>query len=145
MILPSSRVSLPRPSDDAPPAGHLRILVIDDDDYVHVSLHAALRSLRAEIIRAGSAAEGLELARRHRPDLAIVDLGLPDADGYHLTRWLRAEPGLEGMRIMIVTGHLPDEVAASAAGADEILGKPFSLHESLEAVRRQLRTRSLAS
>ena len=122
-----------------------RILVIDDDDYVHVSFRAALRSLRADINRAGSAAEGLELARRDRPDLAIVDLGLPDADGYQLTRWLRTEPGLDGMRILIVTGHLPDQEAARAAGADEILAKPFSFQESLEAVRRQLRNRGLAS
>jgi DNA-binding response OmpR family regulator len=122
-----------------------RILVIDDDDYVHVSLRAALRSLRAEISRAGTAAEGLELARRDQPDLVIVDLGLPDADGYQLTRWLRAEHGLDGMRILIVTGHLPDEDVALANGADEILAKPFSLHESLEAVRRQLRSRQLAS
>ena len=112
---------------------------------MHVALHAALRSLRAEFSRAASAADGLELARQQRSDLAIVDLGLPDADGYQLTRWLRAEHGLDGMRILIVTGHLPNEEAARAAGADEILGKPFSLHESLEAVRRQLRTRPVAS
>jgi DNA-binding response OmpR family regulator len=144
MIVPSSRGSVSRPSASTPNPSW-RILVIDDDDYVHVSLRAALRSLRAEIYRAGTAAEGLELARRERPDLAIIDLGLPDADGYQVTRWLRADATLDGMSILIVTGHLPDEDAAHAAGADEILGKPFSLHESLEAVRRQLRGRQLAS
>lgn len=144
MILPSSRDSLSRTTAPAS-AAHWRILVIDDDDYVHVSLRAALRSLRAELVRAGSAAEGLELARRMRPDLAIVDLGLPDADGYQVTRWLCADPDLDAMSILIVTGHLPDQDAARAAGADEILGKPFSLHESLEAVRRQLHARSIAS
>ena len=108
---PESRPSTTAP---APPA---RILVVDDDDYVHVALRAALRPIRANIVRAAAAAEGLELARTHRPDLAIIDLGLPDADGYQLTRWLRAEPGLEQLRILIVTGHFPDAQAARDAGA----------------------------
>jgi two-component system cell cycle response regulator DivK len=142
MIMPSSRDSVSRSS--AAPAAHWRILVIDDDDYVHVSICAALRSLHPELSRAATAAEGLELARRVRPDLAIVDLGLPDADGYQLTRWLRADPDLDGMSILIVTGHLPDEQAARAAGADEILAKPFSFQDSLQAVQRQLRPRALA-
>jgi len=124
-------------------AAQLKILVVDDDDYVHVALRAALRSLRADIFRAGTAAEGFELARSHRPDLAIIDLGLPDAHGYQLTRWLRSTPELDGLGILIVTGHLPDAVAAAEAGADEILAKPFSLGESLEAVRRQVRKRAL--
>ncbi len=134
----------PRPSSVAQ-ALPARILVVDDDDYVHVALRAALRPIRANIERAAGAAEGLELARTHRPDLAIIDLGLPDADGYQLTRWLRAEPGMEQLRILIVTGHFPDAQAARAAGADEILGKPFKLHDFLEAVRRQLKNRALAS
>jgi len=96
-------------------------------------------------MRAATAGEGLALARSQRPHLAIVDLGLPDDDGYQLTRWLRAEPGLDGARILIVTGHLPDEQAARSAGADEVLGKPFRLHEFLDAVARHLRTRALAS
>ena len=134
----------PRPSTSGQPAA-ARILVVDDDDYVHVALRAALRPIRASIERAAGAAEGLALARAQLPDLAIIDLGLPDADGYELTRWLRAEPGMEQLRILIVTGHFPDTEAALAAGADEIMGKPFKLHDFLEAVRRQLRNRALAS
>jgi len=122
-----------------------KILVVDDDEYVGVALRAALRSLRANIVRAATAAEGLGLARSQKPDLAIVDLGLPDADGYQLTRWLRGEPGLDQLRILIVTGHLPDERAARDAGADGILGKPFSLHEFLEVVEHQLAIRAPAS
>ena len=143
MSMPSSTPPT-QPSSAAAPASQARILVVDDDDYVHVALRAALRPLHANIERATTAAEGLDLARSQRPHLAIIDLGLPDADGYQLTRWLRAEPGFEELRILIVTGHLPDEQAARDAGADDILGKPFRLHEFLEAVRRQLGARAPA-
>jgi DNA-binding response OmpR family regulator len=136
----SSTDPVPRPSPDAQ-AFQATILIVDDDDYVHETLRAALRSLRANIVRAATAAEGLRLARTERPSLAIIDLGLPDADGYQLTRWLRVEPGLEDLRILVVTGHFPDEQAAHEAGADEILGKPLKIRQFLDTVRRQLRAR----
>lgn len=136
------------PTPDSPvrraaAASQPRILVVADD-YVHVTLRAALRHLRADIVWAPSGTEALHLARGHRPDVAVVDLGLPDIDGSDLTRALRAEPGLHHLRIVIVTGYLPGERAARAVGADEVLGKPFLLHEFLDAVSRQLRTYALA-
>lgn len=114
------------------------ILVVDDDEYVHSTLTSAMRGLRPEIIRAATGAEGLASALEHHPDLAIVDVGLPDLDGYALTRALRAQPELAGLRICILTGHLPDERLAREAGADAILGKPFRLNDFLDTVRAQL-------
>jgi two-component system KDP operon response regulator KdpE len=115
------------------------ILVVDDDEYVHSTLAAAMRGLRPEIIRAATAADGLELALDRRPDLAIVDVGLPDLDGYALVRALRSRPELVDLRICILTGHLPDEELAREAGANAIIGKPFRLNEFLDTVRGQLR------
>jgi DNA-binding response OmpR family regulator len=115
------------------------ILVVDDDDYVHSTLAAAMRGLRPEIIRAGTAEEGLRLALERRPDVAILDVGLPDQDGYQLTRALRAQPELADLRICILTGHLPDHALAREAGANAIIGKPFRLHDFLDTIRDQLR------
>jgi two-component system KDP operon response regulator KdpE len=114
------------------------ILVVDDDDYVHSTLAAALRGLRPELVRAATAASGLEQALERRPDLAIVDLGLPDRDGYSLTRDMRARPELASLRICILTGYAPDEAMARDAGADAIIGKPFRLQEFLDTIRGQL-------
>jgi DNA-binding response OmpR family regulator len=114
------------------------ILVVDDDEYVHSMLAAAMRGLRAEVIRATTAAQGLELALERRPDVAIVDVGLPDLDGYALTRALRARSELASLRICILTGHFPDEALAREAGANAILGKPFRVQEFLDTVRGQL-------
>jgi DNA-binding response OmpR family regulator len=115
------------------------ILVVDDDEYVHSTLAAALRGLRAEIVRATTAAQGLDLALARLPDVAIVDVGLPDLDGYALTRLMRARPELGGLRICILTGHLPDESLAREAGANAIIGKPFRLDVFLDTIRDQLR------
>jgi DNA-binding response OmpR family regulator len=115
------------------------ILVVDDDEYVHSTLAAAMRGLRPEIVQATTAAQGLELALERRPDLAIVDVGLPDLDGYALTRAMRARTELAGLRICILTGHLPDEALAREAGANAIVGKPFHLNDFLDTIRGQLR------
>jgi DNA-binding response OmpR family regulator len=115
------------------------ILVVDDDEYVHSTLAAAMRGLRAEIVRATTAAQGLDLALARLPDVAIVDVGLPDLDGYALTRALRSRPELGSLRICILTGHLPDESLAREAGANAIIGKPFRLDVFLDTIREQLR------
>jgi two-component system KDP operon response regulator KdpE len=115
------------------------ILVVDDDEYVHTTLAAALRGLHPEIVRAATAAAGLQLALDRRPDLAIVDVGLPDLDGYALTRAMRSRPELADLRICILTGHMPDEALAREAGANAIIGKPFRLNEFLDVIRSQLR------
>ena len=126
-------------SDTEPPTRtHPVILIIDDDEYVHGTLEAALRTFAPRILRAATAAEGIELARTESPDLAVVDLGLPDEDGYALTRRLRQEPDLTAMRIVILTGYVPDELAAATAGADAILAKPFRLSDFLAVIERQL-------
>jgi len=114
------------------------ILVVDDDEYVHSTLAAAMRGLRLEIIRATTAAEGLAQALERRPDIAIVDVGLPDVDGYALTRQMRDRAELAGLRICILTGHLPDEALARESGADAILGKPFRVQELLDTIGGQL-------
>jgi DNA-binding response OmpR family regulator len=118
------------------------VLVVDDDEYIHAALATALRSLKPEIVRATTAAAGLRLAIERQPDLAIIDLGLPDSDGYSLTRRIRATAELDGTGILILTGHRPDEVAAREAGADAILGKPFRLNEFLSTIDEILKLAS---
>ncbi|HEX8941055.1 MAG TPA: response regulator [Candidatus Limnocylindrales bacterium] len=117
------------------------ILIVDDDEYVHGALAATLRGLRARLLKARTAAEARQLALLHRPDLAIVDVGLPDRDGYELAAELRDEPALAAMRVLILTGHAPDQAAADAARAHGLVAKPFRLHPFLELVRTQLATR----
>lgn len=117
------------------------VLIIDDDEYVHGALEAALRGLRVHLLTAHTAAEGESLALQYQPTLAIVDVGLPDRDGYQLTADMRRAPGLASMRVLILTGQSPDEAAASHAGANGLIQKPFRLHHFLDLVREQLGNR----
>ncbi len=119
------------------------VLVVDDDEYVLGTLEAALRGLRVHLLTALTAAEGEALALRHRPLLAIVDVGLPDRNGYQLAADLRQAPSLAGMRILILTGQSPDEAAARASGVNGLILKPFRLHHFLDLVREQLDHRPL--
>ena len=117
------------------------VLIVDDDEYVHGALEAALRGLRVHLLTAHTAAEGEALALQYRPLLAIVDVGLPDRDGYQLTADMRSDASLAAMRIVILTGQSPDENAARHAGANGLLQKPFRLHHFLDVVREQLGNR----
>ena len=114
------------------------MLIVDDDEYVHGALEAALRGLRVHLLTAHTAAEGEALALQYRPVLAIVDVGLPDRDGYRLTADMRRASSLARMRILILTGQSPDEIAARDAGANGLVQKPFRLHHFLDLVREQL-------
>lgn len=117
------------------------VLIVDDDEYVHGALEAALRGLHVRLLTAHTAAEGEALALQYHPVLAIVDVGLPDRDGYRLTADMRMASSLAGMKILILTGQSPDEVAASDAGANGLIQKPFRLHHFLDLVREQLGNR----
>jgi DNA-binding response OmpR family regulator len=114
---------------------------VDDDEYVHGALEAAMRGLRVHLLTAHTAAEGEALALQYRPQLAIVDVGLPDRNGYQLTSDMRRASSLSGMRVLILTGQSPDDVAASHAGANGLIQKPFRLHHFLDQVREQLGSR----
>jgi DNA-binding response OmpR family regulator len=114
------------------------VLVVDDDEYVLGTLEATLRGLRVRLLTASTAAEGEALALQHRPVLAIVDVGLPDRNGYRLAADLRLAPSLAGMRILILTGQSPDEAAARDSGVNGVILKPFRLHNFLDLVREQL-------
>jgi two-component system response regulator DesR len=114
------------------------VLIVDDDEYVHGALVAALRGLRVRLLTAHNADEGEALALANQPVLAIVDVGLPDRNGYELTADLRKAPNLLGMKVLILTGQSPDQEAAIRCGADGLIGKPFRLHAFLDIVREQL-------
>jgi two-component system, OmpR family, KDP operon response regulator KdpE len=97
-----------------------------------------MRGLRVHLLTAHTAAEGEALALQYHPQLAIVDVGLPDRNGYQLTADMRRASSLAGMRVLILTGQSPDDTAASQAGANCLIQKPFRLHHFLEVVREQL-------
>lgn len=131
-----------RPQTSTLPAAALtpvRVLVVDDDELLGDSLATALESLGHRVRIAHTAATGRALARETDPEVVVVDLGLPDADGLELLRELRQQSAVP---ILVLTGSVDParRVEALDAGADDFLGKPFRLAE-LEARLRALSRR----
>lgn len=114
------------------------VIVVEDEDGIRRFVRTALESEGCSVIEAATLARGhIEVASR-RPDLLIVDLGLPDGDGIDLIRALRA---WSEMPVLVLSARSAekDKVEALDAGADDYLGKPFGVAELLARVRALLR------
>jgi DNA-binding response OmpR family regulator len=116
-----------------------RVLVVEDDRTIADEVRAELVAHGYEVSLASTGRGGLDLARTVRPDLVLLDLGLPDLDGVQLCRTLRAE--LPTVPIVIVTARDTDVdvVVGLDAGATDYVTKPFSTAVLLARVRAHLR------
>src|SRR5437868_333518 len=103
-----------------------RILIVDDNVDTARTFYVALRGEGYDAQFAVNGYSAIEAARRFRPEVVLLDMGLPDFDGCELARLLRREPGLESMRIVAVSGRSRDQDREQAlqAGCDEYLVKP---------------------
>ena len=121
-------------------AMHL-ILVIEDEPGIRAVLRVLLEAENYRVIEAGSAERGEIEARTHKPDLLLVDLGLPDDDGLALIRRVRA---WSPVPVVVLSARTMEsqKVAALDAGADDYVTKPFSAAELLARVRAGLRRAS---
>ncbi|MCA9947603.1 MAG: response regulator, partial [Anaerolineales bacterium] len=117
------------------------ILVIDDDELVSRTLQRALKLYGYHVMVSNSGTEGLQLARRHRPDLFILDIMMPGADGYQVCRQIRGDPLLQDLPVLFLTAKAKDEdkIEGFRAGADDYLSKPFNMEELQLRVRAILR------
>jgi two-component system KDP operon response regulator KdpE len=114
------------------------VLIVEDDAGIRAVLRTLLESQHYRVVEAETAARGAIEARQHRPDLVILDLGLPDRDGVALIREVRRYSPLP---ILVLSARTmeADKIAALDAGADDFVAKPFSAPEMLARVRAALR------
>lgn len=115
-----------------------RVLVVEDDADIRNVLRALLESEKYRVVEAETAARAEIEARSHKPDLLLVDLGLPDRDGLDVIRKVRE---WSGVPIIVLSARTMEEqkIAALDAGADDYVTKPFSAAELLARVRAALR------
>jgi len=122
-----------------------KILYIEDIEDNLTLVRKIVASQGHEFLWANNAEQGLELATHNPPDLILLDLGLPDSDGQTLSVWLRSEPILEKVPIIVLTAW-PEEVArhtVQAYGLDGYLCKPISLTKLVEIINTALDHQSL--
>jgi two-component system KDP operon response regulator KdpE len=115
-----------------------RVLVVDDEQPIRRFLRVTLTSQAYTVIEAASGQEALSGAATQKPDIIILDLGLPDIDGVGVTRLLRQWTQIP-IIILSVRGSEEDKIAALDAGADDYLTKPFGVGELLARLRAALR------
>jgi two-component system KDP operon response regulator KdpE len=116
----------------------VRVLVVDDEQAIRRYLRVSLCAHGYELFEAASGQEALQAVAITRPDLIILDLGLPDLDGVDVTRSLR-EWTETPIVILSVRDQECDKIAALGAGADDYLTKPFGTGELLARIRVALR------
>ncbi|NGO10725.1 response regulator transcription factor [Streptomyces sp. HC44] len=110
-------------------SGEAAVLVVDDEPNILELLSAALRLSGFTVHAANCGAEALATARRVRPDIVILDVMLPDTDGFSLARNLRTVHDRLPVLFLTARGAVEDRIAGLTAGGDDYVTKPFSLEE----------------
>jgi len=137
----------PAASAPAPVHPHWRILLIEDNDDARRMMRQLLMMEGHEVSDAATGILGLQLIKTQRPDLAIVDIGLPEMTGYDIAQHLRADPATHAMGLIALTGYGQEEDrhSALAAGFDFHLVKPVDINRLLEVIDRCGQTARLRS
>ena len=117
------------------------ILVIDDEAQIQRLVRDYLEQAGYRVLLASTGETGLHMLRSESPDLLVLDLGLPDRDGWDLTRLIRADRQLAGIPILMLTARVEDsdKIVGLELGADDYVTKPFNPRELVARLRALLR------
>jgi CheY-like chemotaxis protein len=116
------------------------VLVVDDDEDLRLLFQLGLKRAGFRISEAANGREALDAVRRDRPDLILLDLMMPVMDGWECLSALKADPGLRGIPVFIVTGkdQQQDQERAFASGAEAFIRKPFETAALVASIRERL-------
>jgi DNA-binding response OmpR family regulator len=114
-----------------------KILVVDDDPDVRLGLQLRLTANHYDVIFAGDGVAGIAEARKHMPDLMILDLGLPAGDGFSVLERLKANEKLSSIPVIVLSGRdrVGNRDRAIKAGARTFLQKPMANDKLLGVIR----------
>jgi CheY-like chemotaxis protein len=117
-----------------------RILIVEDNDLNRDVLSRRLMSRGYDVVQAADGHECLALAGRRQPDLILMDLGMPEVDGWECTRRLKSDPATSAIPIIALTAHAMrgDREKALAAGCDEFDTKPINFGDLLKKMEHLL-------
>ncbi len=125
--------------DSTSRAPEARVLVVDDETSIADLLATGLRFVGFDVRTARSGLEALTLVRDWRPELIVLDVMMPDVDGFEVTRRLRGEGRQTPVLFLTARDAVEDKVAGLTIGGDDYVTKPFSLEEVVARVRALLR------
>src|SRR5580693_1332500 len=115
-----------------------RILLVEDNELNRDMLRRRLSHRGHEVILAANGRQGIEMARSEKPDVVLMDLSLPEVDGWQAARILKNDAGTRGIPLVALTAHamLGDREKALAAGCDDYATKPVDLPLLLSIIER---------
>ena len=116
-----------------------KLLVVDDEPNIRELLSTSLRFAGFDVVSAGNGRDALAAAETHNPDLAVLDVMLPDMDGFTVTRRLRAAGRHFPVVFLTARDDTDDKVTGLTVGGDDYVTKPFSLDEVVARIRAVLR------
>ncbi|MGY5764074.1 response regulator transcription factor [Brachybacterium sp. DNPG3] len=116
-----------------------RLLVVDDEPNIRDLLATSLRFAGFEVFTASTGNEAIREATEHKPDLMVLDVMLPDMDGFTVTRRLRDRGEQSPILFLTAKDETQDKVAGLTVGGDDYVTKPFSLEEVVARIRAVLR------
>ena len=120
-------------------SGEARLLVVEDEETILQLLAGSLRFAGFEVMTAASGAEALRAAAASKPDLVLLDVMMPDGDGFEVMRTMRSSGPNVPVIFLTARDGVRERVAGLALGGDDYVTKPFSLEEVLERIRAVLR------
>jgi CheY-like chemotaxis protein len=117
-----------------------KVLIADDERALRLLVRATLESSRIAILEAANGREALELARAEKPDLVLLDVQMPELDGFTVCQMIKADPATSHIPVVILTayGFASDAERSKGVGAAHHLMKPFSPFALLNLVNRLL-------
>ncbi len=121
-----------------------RVLVVDDEENISFLVASALGVLDMEVTVAVTGKEALTAAAERRPDVVVLDVGLPDMDGFEVLRQLRAGGSSAPVLFLTARGETADRVRGLTSGGDDYITKPFALEELTARVQIALRRAGLS-
>jgi len=116
------------------------VLIVEDNELNMKLFHDLLEAHGYDTVGTRNGSEALDLARRHRPDLILMDIQLPEVSGLDVTKWLKADPVLKSIPVVAVTAFAMkgDEERIREGGCEAYLSKPISVAKFIDTVRQFL-------
>ena len=116
------------------------VLVVDDEPNIVLSLEFLMKKAGLEVRTASDGHAALAAVRSDVPDLILLDISMPNGDGFEVCRKIRDNPAWQDVRIIMLTakGRDSERERGLAAGADDYITKPFSTHDVIDRVQAQI-------
>jgi two-component system OmpR family response regulator len=140
-----SRAAVAQPKMTRADGSPLRALVVDDEESLTDLLSMALRYEGWDVKLAGDGQKALQVAREFRPDVIVLDVMLPDIDGFQVLTRLRGDGMQTPILFLTAKDSLDDRVAGLTVGGDDYVTKPFSLEELVARLRGLIRRSALTA